>query len=152
MSRVTEVSGAPCTCSHASFCNDWLMVLVMLSCSHVISAKDKQATFICQEKRVGVWILPFLMAGINDKGRPKPTKSGAAPTAARDPSSSGAAIAATDEAAADVAGGAAPAGADPTVPGWDGKPETVLAGSSVDAADGQVAEGLGPSLALLWAL
>lgn len=41
---------------------------------YVLSEKDKQPTFTGREQRVGVWILPFLVAGIFGPGRRKPPK------------------------------------------------------------------------------
>lgn len=43
-------------------------------CKYVLSEKDKQPTFTGREQRVGVWILPFLVAGIFGPGRRKPPK------------------------------------------------------------------------------
>lgn len=49
--------------------------------SYVLSEKDKQATFTGREQRLGVWILPFLVAGLFGPGRRKAEKSScAAPT------------------------------------------------------------------------
>lgn len=105
---------------------------------------------------MGVWILPFLVAGILDRGRLKPIKPGAAPAAAQEPSSTGdAAAPTTDAAAADVNGDAAPAVADTSVHGGDGTHDPTSAGTPIDAADpedGEAAEGLAPARALLRAL
>lgn len=54
---------------------------------YVVSEKDKQPTFTGREQRLGVWILPFLVAGIFGPGRRKP--STAAHTAPADGTPSG---------------------------------------------------------------
>jgi len=45
---------------------------VLLYLSYIISAKEKQATFTGREQRLGVWVLPHLVARLFDRGRPKP--------------------------------------------------------------------------------
>eukprot|EP00170_Pyropia_yezoensis_P000316 contig_1945_g317 len=54
---------------------------------YVMSAKDKQSTFTGREQRQGVWILPFLVAGIYDRGRRKPVKPAQPPAAEQQPAS-----------------------------------------------------------------
>lgn len=64
------------------FCNS-----AATPCSYVMSAKDKQSTFTGREQRQGVWILPFLVAGIYDRGRRKPVKPAQPPAAEQQPAS-----------------------------------------------------------------
>lgn len=123
-------------------------------CSYTVSIQEKQAMFTGSEQHLGVWILPFLVLGIFDRGRrkqakpaaasPAPAKSagcGAGPT----PSSAvGADViddAVTPEAGqafADVAGGAS------------GTEESLAAGTPGFRADnGPPQEGADPARELL---
>lgn len=43
---------------------------ILLDCSYFITEDEKQATYTGREQRHGVWILPFLVSGIFDRGRP----------------------------------------------------------------------------------
>lgn len=58
--------------------HDWLnsslafaRVIVLFVCSYFITEDEKQATYTGREQRHGVWILPFLVAGLFDLGLPK---------------------------------------------------------------------------------
>eukprot|EP00170_Pyropia_yezoensis_P002913 contig_12195_g2919 len=76
---------------------------------YFMSAKDKQSTFTGREQRQGVWILPFLVAGIFDRGRRKPAKQAPPPAAVQQPASPAPQTdAARASAAATVNGPAAP--------------------------------------------
>jgi len=44
---------------------------VLIGLRYVISSKEKQATFTGREQRLGVWVLPNLVARLFDRGRPK---------------------------------------------------------------------------------
>lgn len=46
-------------------------------CSYTVSVQEKQAMFTGIEQRLGVWILPFLVLGIFDRGRRKQAKPAA---------------------------------------------------------------------------
>lgn len=56
-------------------------------CSYVMCAKDEQSIFTGREQRQGVWILPFLVAGMYDRGRRKPVKPAQPPAAEQQPAS-----------------------------------------------------------------
>jgi len=55
------LSSSPCSVS----------TCVLLNVSYIISGKEKQATFTGREQRLGVWVLPHLVARLFDRGRPK---------------------------------------------------------------------------------
>lgn len=53
----------------SSLCSVSTCVLLVLS--YIISAKEKRATLTGREQRLGVWVLPHLVARLFDRGRPK---------------------------------------------------------------------------------
>ena len=52
----------------SSLCS--VLTCVLLDVSYIISEKEKQATFSGREQRLGVWVLPHLVARLFDRGRP----------------------------------------------------------------------------------
>lgn len=103
-----------------------------------MSAKDKQSTFTGREQRLGVWNIPYLVAGIVDRGRSKPDSTAggediaAGPAAAEPPAPPSDGLPGDNEAAAPSTKGVVDNGA----PSQDANPAGVLLHSLWGDEDG----------------